>query len=128
MFLSKEDMDNIHYFCSIIELIARETNNHRSDVIKHFTLTDIQDELELAEVNHCLPTERVVDEYIESYCIRKGNFHHSPELCKTFSFSQIGKILEVYIVAEVENVGYSLARTTKRILSSTLEELFISLD
>ena len=128
MFLSRDEINNIHFFCSIIELIARETNNHRSDVIERFTLADIQDELELAEVNHCLPVERVVDEYINDYGISEGNFQHVPEFCKVFTYSQIGRILEVYIVAEVENLGRPLAQTTKQILSRTLEELFATFD
>ncbi len=128
MILSRDEMNNLHYFCSIIELIARNTNNHRADIIKHFTEEDIEEELKLAEVNHCLPMEKVCDDYLDAYHITEGTYHHDPKSCQEFSYSQIGSFLRTYIVAQVENLGFPLASTTKRVLSSSLEKLFEGID
>lgn len=128
MRLSRDEMNNLHFFCSLIELIARRTNNHRADIMAHFTLEDIEEELDLAEVNHCLPIGKVFEEYIENYGITKGIYHHDPEICKAFKYNQIGSFLMTYIVAEVENEGFDLAETTKDVLSSRLEELFVGID
>ncbi|MFR9066644.1 MAG: hypothetical protein ACLVJH_06645 [Faecalibacterium prausnitzii] len=61
-------------FCSLIETIARKTKNHRQDVIRHFTKADIERQLRLAEVNHCLSFEQVSDELIDDFNIPDGDF------------------------------------------------------
>lgn len=44
-----------------MEFIARKTKNHRQDVVRHFTKKDLERQLRLAEVNHCLSFEQVSD-------------------------------------------------------------------
>ena len=41
---------------------------------RHFTKADMERQLRLAEVNHCLSFEQVSDELIEDYNISDGTF------------------------------------------------------
>lgn len=72
--MTEKQKDDIYYVCSLIEFIARKTKNHRQDVIRYFSKKDIQRQLRLAEVNHCLSFHQVSDELIEDYGIKNGNF------------------------------------------------------
>lgn len=66
--------DNIYYVCTMIEFVARVTNNHRKDVVAKLSKDDMEHQLKAAEVNHCLSFEQVADEWIEQYKIPNGNF------------------------------------------------------
>lgn len=70
----EEYKDDVFYVCTLIEYIARKTKNHRQDVVKHFTISDILHQLEAAPMNHCLSLEQVSDEVIEDYHITEGTF------------------------------------------------------
>lgn len=72
--MTEKQKDDIYYVCSLIEFIARKTKNHRQDVIRHFSKADVERQLRLAEVNHCLSFEQVSDELIEDYGISDGDF------------------------------------------------------
>ena len=70
--MTEKQKNDVLYVCSLIETIARKTKNHRQDVIRHFTKADIERQLRLAEVNHCLSFEQVSDELIEDLSSRMG--------------------------------------------------------
>ena len=70
--MTEKQKNDVLYVCSLIEAIARKTKNHRQDVIRHFTKADIERQLRLAEVNHCLSFEQVSDELIEDLNIPDG--------------------------------------------------------
>ena len=72
--MTEKQKNDVLYVCSLIETIARKTKNHRQDVIRHFTKADIERQLRLAEVNHCLSFEQVSDELIEDFQIAEGTF------------------------------------------------------
>lgn len=72
--MTEKQKDDVYYVCSLIEFIARKTKNHRQDVIRYFSKKDVQRQLRLAEVNHCLSFEQVSDELIEEYGIKNGDF------------------------------------------------------
>ena len=72
--MTEKQKNDVLYVCSLIETIARKTKNHRQDVIRHFTKADIERQLRLAEVNHCLSFEQVSDELIEDLNIPDGDF------------------------------------------------------
>lgn len=67
--------DDIYYVCTMIEYVARLTENHRKDVVKKISRKDMEHQIKVAEVNHCLSYEQVADEWIEQYEIEKGNFN-----------------------------------------------------
>jgi hypothetical protein len=72
--MSEYNVDDIFYFCSLIEYISRKTKNHRADVIKCFSTDEIKQQLYLAPVNHCLSFEQVADELISKLKIKNGTF------------------------------------------------------
>ena len=93
----------IFYVCSLIEFIARKTKNHRQDVIRYFSKKDIQRQLRLAEVNHCLSFEQVSDELIEDYGIKNGDFDTVKE-CKyeVTSVTSIGMLYQELVLSTMK--------------------------
>ena len=81
--MTEKQKNDVLYVCSLIETIARKTKNHRQDVIRHFTKADIERQLRLAEVNHCLSFEQVSDELIEDLNIPEGGILIPPQSAAT---------------------------------------------
>ncbi|MPM64063.1 hypothetical protein SDC9_110949 [bioreactor metagenome] len=84
--------NNLFYVCSLIEFIGRKTKNKRGTIVKILGKKELERQLELAEVNHCLSFEQVSDELIDYFNIEEGDFD-SVGLCKynVPSFQAIGK-------------------------------------
>lgn len=101
--MTKKQKDDIYYVCSLIEFIARKTKNHRQDVIRHFSKADVERQLRLAEVNHCLSFEQVADELIEDYGISDGDFDTVKE-CRydVPSFFSIGMLYQELVLSTMK--------------------------
>lgn len=84
--------------CALIEYIARETLNHRGDIVKAIGEEGVKKLLHDAEMDHCLSFEQVSDEVISYYTIKKGNFDTISN-CKYSipSFLDIGKLYSIMI-------------------------------
>lgn len=84
--------------CSLIEYIARKTNNRRGLIVERMGQCGVQKEVHDAEVNHCLSFEQVSDEAIEQYQIPTGNFDTITN-CKYAvpGFMDIGKLYCIMI-------------------------------
>lgn len=92
--------DDIFYVCTLIEYIARETRNHRKDVIAYFDKDDLSRQLRLAEVNHCLSFEQVAEELIEEYDISNGDFDTVTECKYTVpSITSIGRVYQMLVLS-----------------------------
>ena len=72
--MTEQQKDDIYYVCSLLEFISRKTRNHRQDVIRYFSIADIERQLRIASVNHCLSFEQVSDEIIDEFGIKEGQF------------------------------------------------------
>ena len=72
--MTEKERNDYFYVCSLIEYIARETKNHRGDIVKCIGQEGIENLLYDAEVNHCLSFEQVCDEVVEEYKIKEGKF------------------------------------------------------
>ena len=96
--MTEKERNDYFYVCSFIEYIARETLNHRSDIVKAIGKEDIEKLLHDAEVDHCLSFEQVSDEVISYYGIEQGNFDTITG-CKYSvpSFLDIGKLYSIMI-------------------------------
>lgn len=70
----------LFYECSLIEYIARQTKNHRYDVVKQLG-EDIKRIYDYADVFHCEPMEKVADEFIQRDDILIGNYDNI-SMCK----------------------------------------------
>ena len=102
--MTEKQTEDIYYVCSLIEFIARKTKNHRQDVIRHFSKADVERQLRLAEVNHCLSFEQVADELIEDYGISDGDFDTVKE-CRydVPSFLSIGMLYQELVLSTMKN-------------------------
>ena len=72
--MTNKERNDYFYVCALIEYIARETKNHRKNIVEKIGEKGIRKLLYDAEVNHCLSFEQVSDEVIEYYKIRQGNY------------------------------------------------------
>ena len=66
--------NDLFYTCSLIDYIARKTNNRRKDVVNTLGESRISKMYELADVYHSDNIDRVSDEFIEAAKIPNGNF------------------------------------------------------
>ena len=102
--LTEKQKNDVLYVCSLIETIARKTKNHRQDVICHFTKADIERQLRLAEVNHCLSFEQVSDELIDDLNIPDGEFDTAAECRYTVpSATSIGMLYQGLVLSTMKN-------------------------
>lgn len=72
--MTEEEKNDLIYVCSLIEYIARVTKNRVADIVKILDKKELERQMYLAEVNHCLSFEQVSDEIIEDYRIEQGDF------------------------------------------------------
>ena len=102
--------DDIYYVCTMIEFVARVTNNRRRDVVENLSKKSIEHQLKVAEVNHCLSFEQVADEWIEQYGIKKGTFN-TTEKCryKVPSVTSIGRVYQQLVLTTMENKAVAQA-------------------
>lgn len=83
----------------MIEYVARLTDNRRKDVVKQLSRKDIEHQIEVAEVNHCLSYEQVADEWIEQYKIEKGDFNTIKDCrYKIPSVNAIGRVYQQLVI------------------------------
>ena len=96
--MTAKEQNDYFYVCALIEYIARETLNHRSDIVKAIGEDGIKKLLHDAEVDHCLSFEQVSDEVISYYKIESGDFDTISN-CKYSvpSFLDIGKLYSIMI-------------------------------
>lgn len=96
--MTAKERNDYFYVCALIEYIARETRNHRGDIVKAIGKKGIEKLLYDAEVNHCLSFEQVSDEVICDYKIKQGDFD-TISGCKypVPSYLDIGKLYSIMI-------------------------------
>lgn len=114
--------DNLFYVCTLIESIARQTNNHRSVVVDTLGLEGIRHQLDYADINHCLPIEQVTEEMIENYQILKGNFD-TVTYCKYKipSITAIGKVYQ-RLILDIHQKNETWEETIKKVFSSYISD------
>ena len=96
--MTEKERNDYFYVCALIEYIARETLNHRGDIVSAIGRKGVEKLLHDAEVDHCLSFEQVGDEVISYYKIKNGNFD-TISACKYSvpSFLDIGKLFSIMI-------------------------------
>lgn len=123
--MDKKLIDDIFYFCSLVEYISRKTKNHRKDIIKYFSVTDISRQLRLAEVNHCLSFEQVSDELIEEFHIKNGNYDTVSE-CKYNipSVQSIGRVYQKLItsISDENNIEETIIKVFSSFISDEISD------
>lgn len=101
--MSDERMDNIFYVCTVIEYVSRITHNRPKDIVAKLTKEDIEHQIKVANVNHCLSYEQIADEWIEDFNIEDGNYFNVEE-CKyeVPSHIAIGRVYQQLILRETQ--------------------------
>ena len=96
--MTEKERNDYFYVCALIEYIARETLNHRGDIVSAIGRKGVEKLLHDAEVDHCLSFEQVGDEVISYYKIKNGNFD-TISACKYSvpSVLDIGKLYSIMI-------------------------------
>ena len=102
--MTEKQKNDVLYVSSLIETIARKTKNHRQDEIHHYTKDNIERQLRLAEVNHCLSFEQVSDELIEYLNIPDGDFDTAAECRYTVpSATSIGMLYQGLVLSTMKD-------------------------
>lgn len=87
------DNDALFYTCSLVEYIARKTNNKRKDVIIYLDM-DVNRIYKYADVFHCEPIEKVANDFIRRQKIPEGNYIHKKESeYKNMDYWDVGKLM-----------------------------------
>lgn len=104
--MDEKRKDDIYYVCTMIEFVARATNNHRRDIVNRLSPQNIEHQLKTAEVNHCLSLEQVADEWIEQYEISEGNFN-TLDNCRYSipSVTSIGRVYQQLVLSTKKEKG-----------------------
>ena len=114
----KLNKDDLFYFCSMIEYTGRKTKNHRKDVISKLSDNDIEHELSVACVNHCLSFDQVCDEWIEKYKIENGSYDSINECKYTVpSYTSIGKVYQRLVLDTLDSDD-KLISTIRKVFNS----------
>ncbi len=89
---SAKDND-LFFTCSLIDYIARKTQNTRADVVNALGKNRLEKIYELADVYHSDNIDRVSDDFIQEASIENGGFDNVKE-CKYAipSYWDIGKV------------------------------------
>lgn len=120
--MSEKDKDDLYYVCSLIEYLGRVTKNHRSTIVKILGKEEIERELDLAEVNHCLSFEEVSDELIEYFNIENGDFDTVSECKYTVpTYLSIGKVYQ-RLILDVKKTDEDVVDTLFNVFNSFISD------
>lgn len=124
--MTDNQKNNLFYVCSLIEFVGRKTKNRRGTIVEILGKKELDRQLEIADVNHCLSFEQVADEIIEYFNISEGNFD-SVGLCKynVPSFQVIGKEYQRLIIdisSEQDNMADVLYTVFQSFISDEISD------
>lgn len=118
----EKEKNDIFFICSLIELIARKTNNKVKVVVEKLGQEKIKKIYKLADVYHSENIEKVSDELIEQVEIPKGNYDKISK-CKYRipTYWEIGKVYQRLIIM-IDDNKESYIRNLNDVLSSWIIE------
>jgi len=123
MTLSLAMQDDVLYVCSLIEFVARQTKNTVSAIATYLGHVGVQEQLEHAQVNHCLSFEEIAHEVIEDYQVQIGDFD-AVGLCQyeVPTETAIGGVYRDLIVELVDTQQKPLVSTILEVLTSPMSD------
>lgn len=119
--------NDLFFTCSLIDYIARKTQNTRADIVNALGKNRLEKIYELADVYHSDNIDRVSDDFIQEASIKNGEFDNVKE-CKyaTPSYWDIGKVYKRLIksVAAEEKTGIidALIKVYNSFISSKIDD------
>ncbi|WP_252250635.1 hypothetical protein [Clostridium sp. ZBS13] len=98
--------NDLYFMCYIIERISRTLHTRNRDVVNAIGYDELAKKISVASVLHCENPLKVVDDWIEEYNLKKGDFNIldvDKELVeKVPSETQMGKVYKRLIVNTLE--------------------------
>ncbi|MGL5152850.1 MAG: hypothetical protein ACRC7N_20015 [Clostridium sp.] len=121
-----KNKNDLFYVCSLIEFIGRKTKNRRGDIVSLIGRKELNRQMNLAGVNHCLSFDEVADEIIEHYKIPIGDFD-TVNKCKYTvpSVQSIGKVYQRIILStmiESEDMVEGMVKVFSSFLSDEISD------
>ena len=115
--------NDLFFVCSLIEYIARKTNNTKKYIVEKLGKEKIQKIYDLAEVYHSENIEKVSDELIQEAKIENGNY----DIISKCEYNvpkhwDIGKVYKRLIVMLCNNDEEKYIDTAIEVLSSWIIE------
>ena len=99
-----EKDNDLFFTCSLIDYIARKTQNTRADVVNMLGAEKVEKIYDLADIYHSDNIERVSDDFIREAGIRNGEFDNVNECNYAIpSHWDIGKVYKRLIKAVAEH-------------------------
>ena len=119
--------NDLFFTCSLIDYIARKTQNTRADVVNMLGAEKVEKIYDLADIYHSDNIERVSDDFIREAGIRNGEFDNVKECNYAIpSHWDIGKVYKRLIkaVAEHEKIGIieALFKVCNSFLSTKIDD------
>ena len=98
-----KESNDIFFVCSLIEHIARRTNNHRSVIVNAIGRTKLQHIYDLADIYHSENIDKLSDELINDCKIESGNFDNVQAAKYSIpSLWDIGKVYKRLIMSVID--------------------------
>ncbi len=119
--MAKNCKDDIFYTASILEYLARKTQNRIADIAKKVGLEGIRACYQFADVNHCLSFDQVSGEIAKDYGVLPGSFERSEPDGRIPSYTAIGKNYAA-IVTRVQTNADMYPEELYRVLTSRISE------
>ena len=98
----KQSENDLFYVCSLLEYIARKTNNKKKYIVEHIGKERINKLFNLAEIYHSENIDKVSDEIIKVSNIEKGNYKLNLIEDKP-TFWDIGRVYQRLIIMIDDN-------------------------
>lgn len=119
--------NDLFFTCSLIDYIARKTQNTRADVVNMLGAEKVEKIYDLADIYHSDNIEHVSDDFIREAGIRNGEFDNVNECNYAIpSHWDIGKVYKRLIkaVAEHEKIGIieALFKVYNSFLSTKIDD------
>lgn len=112
--------DDLLFVCTLIVKTGRRLALLDSDVVEAVTMKGIKEELDLAQVTHCLPPYRIIEEFIEKYKLQKGQYYDYEFGYEGYNYPDDDYLGHMYARLIVDAWYYS-----KESIMSVFEQVFL---
>ena len=119
MLITEKQEDDIHYVCSLLEYIARVTDNYVGDIAEIMTLPELAWQLKFAHVSNSMTFEQVAERVIKHLNIRRGNYRHRNDRP---SHVDMGDIFKTMVIIYMTKKNVSAEKAIKKVLMSGLSD------
>ena len=116
----KQSENDLFYVCSLLEYIARKTNNKKKYIVEHIGKERINKLFNLAEIYHSENIDKVSDEIIKVSNIEKGNYKLNLIEDKP-TFWDIGRVYQRLIIM-IDNNKETFINNLLKVMNSWIIE------